>query len=246
MADRLHLWDKVDLHSLICAALLHDYFLYDWHDWDDGAHRLHGFTHGQAALRNAVRDFRLNAIERDSIACHMFPMTPAAELHRGYLVTMADKISATRETFSPGAVLKPQLESGKPPRRNRKRSIRSVRTTAAQAPHGAGRCWPDAVRGKTVPVVPALQLLRMGVRVHSRVHPGAPASQPRIPQLPVVPDLRCGRSRRRRGAGTGAQSLVVFLLSMVGAILLEYVTSWVMEALFHARWWDYSDYKIQS
>lgn len=40
--------------------------------------------------------------------------------------------------------------------------------------------------------------------------------------------------------------LVVFLLSMVGASILEYVTSWVMEALFHARWWDYSDYKIQS
>lgn len=28
--------------------------------------------------------------------------------------------------------------------------------------------------------------------------------------------------------------LVVFLLSMVGASILEYVTSWVMEALFHA------------
>lgn len=44
MADRLHLWDKVDLHSLVRAALLHDYFLYDWHDWDDGAHRLHCAT----------------------------------------------------------------------------------------------------------------------------------------------------------------------------------------------------------
>ena len=32
MADRLHLWDKVDLQSLVRAALLHDYFLYDWHD----------------------------------------------------------------------------------------------------------------------------------------------------------------------------------------------------------------------
>lgn len=38
--------------------------------------------------------------------------------------------------------------------------------------------------------------------------------------------------------------LVVFLFSMVGASILEYVTSWVMEALFHARWWDYSDYKF--
>lgn len=110
MADRLRLWRRVDLHSLIRAGLLHDYFLYDWHDWDDGEHRLHGFTHGGAALRNAVRDFRLNAIERDSIACHMFPMTPKPPTYlEGYLVTMADKISATRETFSMDRFSKPQL-----------------------------------------------------------------------------------------------------------------------------------------
>ena len=42
LADRLHLWNRVDLRSLIRAALLHDYFLYDWHDWDNGTHRLHG------------------------------------------------------------------------------------------------------------------------------------------------------------------------------------------------------------
>lgn len=46
MADRLRLWYRVDLHSLVRSALLHDYFLYDWHDWDNGEHRLHGFTHG--------------------------------------------------------------------------------------------------------------------------------------------------------------------------------------------------------
>ncbi|PST47491.1 phosphohydrolase [Bifidobacterium callitrichos] len=101
IADRAHLWRHVDLKSLIRAALLHDYFLYDWHDWDDGEHRLHGFTHGGAALRNALRDFRLNAIERDSIANHMFPMTPTPPRYvEGYLVTIADKLSATRETLS--------------------------------------------------------------------------------------------------------------------------------------------------
>ena len=101
-ADRLRLWHRVDLRSLIRAALLHDYFLYDWHDWDGGAHRLHGFTHGNAALLNAMRDFRLNAIERDSISCHMFPLTPTAPSYvEGWLVTVADKLSATRETLSP-------------------------------------------------------------------------------------------------------------------------------------------------
>ena len=57
MADRLRLWRRVDLRSLIRAALLHDYFLYDWHDWDNGEHRLHGFTHG--ARRPGERDARL-------------------------------------------------------------------------------------------------------------------------------------------------------------------------------------------
>ena len=76
MADRAHLWHRVDLKSLIRAALLHDYFLYDWHDWDNGEHRWHGFTHGHAALVNALMDFDLNDIERNSIENHMFPMTP--------------------------------------------------------------------------------------------------------------------------------------------------------------------------
>lgn len=100
-ADRLRLWRRVDVRSLIRSALLHDYFLYDWHDWDGGDHRLHGFTHGRTALRNALRDFRLNAVERDSIACHMFPLTPTPPSYiEGYLVTLADKVSATRETVS--------------------------------------------------------------------------------------------------------------------------------------------------
>lgn len=38
--------------------------------------------------------------------------------------------------------------------------------------------------------------------------------------------------------------LIVFIASSVGACLLEYVTSWTMEKLFHARWWDYSHFKF--
>ena len=32
----------------------------------------------------------------------------------------------------------------------------------------------------------------------------------------------------------------VFLVSFLGSIVLEYVTSWGLEKLFHAYWWDYS------
>ena len=114
LADRLRLWRRVDLRSLVRAALLHDYFLYDWHDWDGGAHALHGFTHGGAALRNAVRDFRLNHVERDSIRCHMFPMTPKPPSYvEGWLVTAADKLSATRETVSRSRFDNPRLWGGR-------------------------------------------------------------------------------------------------------------------------------------
>ena len=34
---------------------------------------------------------------------------------------------------------------------------------------------------------------------------------------------------------------MVFLLGMLWTSLLEYVTSWGMEALFHYKWWDYSN-----
>lgn len=32
----------------------------------------------------------------------------------------------------------------------------------------------------------------------------------------------------------------IFLVAFFGSIALEYVTSWVLEMLFHAVWWDYS------
>lgn len=38
--------------------------------------------------------------------------------------------------------------------------------------------------------------------------------------------------------------IIIFLISMVGATILEYTTSWVMEELFHARWWDYSNFRF--
>lgn len=37
--------------------------------------------------------------------------------------------------------------------------------------------------------------------------------------------------------------LLVFLGGMVLASILEFVTSYVMEKLFHAKWWDYSNYR---
>ena len=38
--------------------------------------------------------------------------------------------------------------------------------------------------------------------------------------------------------------LTVFILAMVVCGVLEYLTSYLMEKLFHARWWDYSQKKF--
>lgn len=82
------------------GALLHDYFLYDWHIKDPNR-KAHGFSHAAAALQNAERDFALNAVERDVIARHMFPLNLTPPRYReSILVCIADKICAVYETFS--------------------------------------------------------------------------------------------------------------------------------------------------
>lgn len=37
--------------------------------------------------------------------------------------------------------------------------------------------------------------------------------------------------------------IILFFMSMITCGILEYITSYVMEKLFHARWWDYSKRK---
>ena len=97
MAQRLNI--AVDERSMVRGALLHDYFLYDWHD-PDNLRPLHGFTHPGEALRSALEEFELNAVERNVIHRHMFPLTPVPPRYReALLVSLADKISAVLETF---------------------------------------------------------------------------------------------------------------------------------------------------
>ena len=90
---------KIDQKSLIRGALLHDYFLYDWHIPDKN-HRLHGFIHAKKALLNASRDFKLNDIEKNMIYTHMFPMNLRIPKYKeSIILCIADKIVATKETI---------------------------------------------------------------------------------------------------------------------------------------------------
>ena len=86
--------------DLIRGALLHDYFLYDWHDGAKGR-EIHGFTHPSKALLNAERDFTLTDTERDIIKKHMFPLTIIPPVCReGMIVCLADKLCSLYETFN--------------------------------------------------------------------------------------------------------------------------------------------------
>lgn len=97
MAEHWNL--KVDWLSLIRGAILHDYFLYDWHV-KDASHRLHGFHHPAKALKNAREDFQLTNTEEDIILRHMFPLIPVPPAcEEAWIVCLADKICSSFETF---------------------------------------------------------------------------------------------------------------------------------------------------
>ena len=90
---------KVDMKSLIRGSLLHDYFLYDWHE-NDKSHRLHGFHHARKAMMNAKRDFGINNIEENMIIAHMFPLNLRLPKYKeSVILCCSDKICAIIETF---------------------------------------------------------------------------------------------------------------------------------------------------
>lgn len=89
LAECLHLHKHRE--ELVRGALLHDYFLYDWHE-KDKSHNLHGFRHPYTALRNADADFTLSRRERNIILRHMFPLIPVPpSCLEGWIVCMVDK-----------------------------------------------------------------------------------------------------------------------------------------------------------
>lgn len=84
--------------ELVRGALLHDYFLYDWHD-KNSHERLHGFHHPHVALVNASREYRLSEREKDIIEKHMWPLTVIPPRCReAWIVTAADKYCSFKET----------------------------------------------------------------------------------------------------------------------------------------------------
>ena len=98
-SDKLHI--TCNRKELIIGALLHDYFLYDWHDEEHvKLYRFHGFRHPGVALKNASQDYRLTEREKDIIRKHMWPLTVVPPMCReAWIVSAADKWCSLMETF---------------------------------------------------------------------------------------------------------------------------------------------------
>lgn len=69
--DRLHL--NADEKDLIECAMLHDFYLYDWHDGKP-ERKTHGFDHPYIASENAAKSFEISEKTKSAIKSHMWPL----------------------------------------------------------------------------------------------------------------------------------------------------------------------------
>lgn len=99
LAEKLRI--KHDTKSLVRGAMLHDFFLYDWHETSNIGDGLHGFAHPYTASKNAIREFRLSPRELDIIRKHMWPLTltKLPKYRESWLVCAVDKYCSLLETF---------------------------------------------------------------------------------------------------------------------------------------------------
>lgn len=92
-----------DARALVRGALLHDFFLYDWHNIPEDIARqgLHGFNHPMIAAENARKVFNISPKEYSIIVTHMWPLTfTRVPFNReGWLVCMVDKFCSILETL---------------------------------------------------------------------------------------------------------------------------------------------------
>ncbi|MFA6756097.1 MAG: HD domain-containing protein [Bacilli bacterium] len=92
---------KINHHDLIIGALLHDFYLYDWHNHISRplGKKLHGYSHPIVALNNASKFVKIDKKISNIIRSHMFPLTlfHFPKCKEAWLVCYFDKIVATNE-----------------------------------------------------------------------------------------------------------------------------------------------------
>jgi len=91
---------KVDEDDMLKGALLHDFYLYDWHIKQKNIGGLHAFNHPDRALNNAKKHFDLTKKEENIIDAHMWPLTlrKYPKSKEAVIVCTMDKWCAVLET----------------------------------------------------------------------------------------------------------------------------------------------------
>lgn len=99
MNRKLHLHADPDV--LIRGAVLHDFYLYDWHEKDGGSHDWHGFIHAERARQNAEQQFHAGKEVQHVIRSHMWPLniTRVPRSREAWIVCLSDKWVSLYETL---------------------------------------------------------------------------------------------------------------------------------------------------
>lgn len=103
VCGRLHLQQR----EAARAALLHDFYLYNWYVEKHGEY--HVWYHPKTAVKNAEEYFGpMTEKQKNMILSHMWPLfVEPPKSKEAYVLTLADKIAATRDLLGLADTFKP-------------------------------------------------------------------------------------------------------------------------------------------